>query len=199
MLAWHNIWMAHHGRELAAQMKSVGQAVAAGTTSLVSLALVIGIAVLREGSEVVLFVYGIAAGAESDARPGMILGGVIGLALGVLLGVLTYRGLLKIPTRYLFGVTSALLAFLAAGMAAQAVAFLQQANEITMLSTTLWDSSVFLSDKSLLGRVLHTLFGYNDHPTTIEALVYAGTLASILVLSKVVAPRARLRTQSSGA
>jgi high-affinity iron transporter len=196
MLAWHNIWMAHHGRELAAQMKGVGQAVAAGTTSLASLAIVVGIAVLREGAEVALFIYGIAAGSESGSGSSMVLGGGIGLALGVLVGVLTYRGLLKIPARYLFGITSALLAFLAAGMAAQAVAFLQQADVIPTLGATLWDSSVLLSDKSILGRVLHTLVGYNDHPTAIEAVVYAATLATILLLTRALAPATPARAQA---
>jgi high-affinity iron transporter len=55
MLAWHNIWMARHGRELAAQTKEIGEAVAAGSRSLAALAAVVGIAVLREGSEIALF------------------------------------------------------------------------------------------------------------------------------------------------
>lgn len=189
MLAWHNIWMAHHGRELAAQVKGVGQAVAAGTTSLMALALVVGIAVLREGSEIALFLYGIAAGADAGSGTAMALGGAIGLGLGILIGVGTYIGLVRIPARYLFGVTSALLAFLAAGMAAQAVAFLQQADTIRILGATLWDSSGLLSNKSVIGRVLHTLIGYNDHPTAIEALAYAATLATIAVLTRAQATR----------
>ena len=51
MLAWHNIWMARHGRELAAQMKEVGNAVAKGSRSLAAVAIVVAVAVLREGSE----------------------------------------------------------------------------------------------------------------------------------------------------
>ena len=52
MLTWHNVWMARHGREMAGEMRAVGQAVADGTTSLLALAVVVGVAVLREGSEV---------------------------------------------------------------------------------------------------------------------------------------------------
>ena len=58
MLAWHNIWMASHGRELAAELKAAGHAVATGRKTLLALAAVVGIAVLREGAEVVLFLYG---------------------------------------------------------------------------------------------------------------------------------------------
>ena len=35
MLAWHNVWMARHGQELAAEMRAAGQAVAAGSMSLI--------------------------------------------------------------------------------------------------------------------------------------------------------------------
>src|SRR5437016_1250951 len=58
MLTWHNVWMAQHGRELAAQMQAVGRGVAEGKRPLAALAVVVGIAVLREGAEVVLFLYG---------------------------------------------------------------------------------------------------------------------------------------------
>ena len=61
MLTWHNVWMAHHGREMAGEMRAVGQAVADGTKSLLALAVVVGVAVLREGSEVALFLYGVVA------------------------------------------------------------------------------------------------------------------------------------------
>ena len=61
MLTWHNAWMASHGRELAREVRAVGTAVAAGDRPLTALAVVVGVAVLREGSEVVLFLYGIFA------------------------------------------------------------------------------------------------------------------------------------------
>ena len=60
MLGWHNIWMNRHGRELAASAATLGKAVLGRSRPLYALALVVGIAVLREGSEIVLFLYGIA-------------------------------------------------------------------------------------------------------------------------------------------
>ncbi len=195
MLGWHNVWMARHGRELAAEMRAAGEAVAAGAKSLAALAVVITIAVLREGSEVVLFLYGVAA-AQGGADLGMAVGGTIGLLLGALVCLLTYFGLITIPTRYLFGVTSTLIALLAAGMAAQAIAFLEQANILTALDDTVWNTSWILSDSSLLGRALHTLIGYVDQPTAMQLIVYAATLAVIVVLMRVFAvpPAQRPRT-----
>ncbi len=186
MLTWHNVWMSRHGRELAAEMRAAGEAVVEGSKSLAALAIVVAIAVLREGAEVVLFLYGVAA-AQGGANPAMVGGGVIGLVLGSLVCLLTYLGLITIPTRYLFGVTSALIALLAAGMAAQAIAFLEQANILTALDQTVWDTSWILSDSSFLGRALHTLIGYVDQPTAMQLIVYAATLAIIVALMKLFA------------
>ena len=186
MLGWHNVWMARHGRELAAEMRAAGQAVVEGSKSLAALAAVVAIAVLREGSEVVLFLYGVAA-AEGGASVSMLVGGVIGLGLGALVCFLTYLGLVTIPTRYLFTVTSTLIALLAAGMAAQAIAFLQQADVLTALDQTVWDTSWILRDGSFLGRALHTLIGYVDQPTAMQLIAYAATLAIIALLMRVYA------------
>jgi high-affinity iron transporter len=186
MLGWHNVWMARHGRELAAEMREAGAAVVAGSKSLAALAGVVAIAVLREGSEVVLFLYGVAA-AGGGAGVGMLIGGAIGLALGALVCLLAYRGLIIIPTRHLFAVTSTLIALVAAGMAAQAIAFLEQADILTTLDQTVWDTSWILSDESILGRALHTLVGYVDQPTVMQLIVYAGVLAVIAVLMKLFA------------
>jgi len=191
MLTWHNVWMARHGRELVAELRAAGEAVVAGSKSLLALAIVVAIAVLREGSEVVLFLYGVAA-AQGGASWAMAAGGVAGLVLGASVCLLTYLGLISIPTRYLFSVTSALIALLAAGMAAQAIAFLEQANIVTALDETAWDTSWLLSDSSFLGRALHTLIGYVDQPTAMQVVVYAVTLFIIVVLMRLfAAPPAR--------
>jgi len=191
MLTWHNVWMSRHGRELVAELRAAGEAVAAGSKSLLALAIVVAIAVLREGSEVVLFLYGVAA-AQGGASLSMVIGGFVGLVLGSLVCLMTYLGLITIPTRYLFSVTSALIALLAAGMAAQAIAFLEQANILTALDETVWDTSWILSDSSFLGRALHTLIGYVDQPTAMQVVVYAATLAVIIALMKLfAAPQAQ--------
>ena len=78
MLGWHNVWMARHGRALAADAKAVGDAVLAGSRPMTALAVVVAIAVLREGAEVVLFLYGVAvSGGETFAA--MAAGGALGL------------------------------------------------------------------------------------------------------------------------
>lgn len=193
MLTWHNVWMARHGRELAMSFKAAGQAVADGRKSLAALAAVVALAVLREGFEVVMFLYGVLA-TEGATGYAVFIGGLGGLALGVLVCLATYFGLVVIPERYLFGVTGVLIAFLAAGMAAQAVNFLEQANVVTALDATVWDTSRFLSESSAVGRALHTLIGYADRPTVMQLLVYLAVLAVMFILMKVLAPPPRRET-----
>jgi high-affinity iron transporter len=187
MLTWHNVWMAQHGREMAAELRTAGEAVTSGTKSLSALAIVVGVAVLREGFEVVLFLFGIAA---SDGSSGaeIFAGSAAGLLLGALVCALTYFGLLRIPGRHLFAVTSLLIAFLAAGMAAQAVAFLTQASILTVLDQTVWDTSWLVSESSLAGRTLHTLIGYTDQPTWMQLLAYAAVLIAMAVLMNTFRP-----------
>jgi high-affinity iron transporter len=196
MLTWHNVWMARHGRELAAELQAAGEAVVAGSKSLAALAVVVAIAVLREGSEVVLFLYGVAA-SQGGASWGMVAGGFIGLILGSLVCLLTYLGLITIPIRYLFVVTSTLIAFLAAGLSAQAIAFLQQADILTALDQTVWDTSWILSNSSYLGAALHTLIGYVDQPTVMQLIVYAATLTMIAVLMKLFSVPAAQRPRTA--
>ncbi|HSD96799.1 MAG TPA: FTR1 family protein, partial [Sulfuricaulis sp.] len=183
MLGWHNVWMKRHGREMAQQMRDMGQAVKLGNRSMYMLAVVIGLAVLREGSEIVLFLYGIAV-AQQDSPGLMLSGGLFGLLSGAMMGLLMYRGLLRISSRHLFTVTTWMITLLAAGMAAQAAGFLTQADLLPPLVQSMWDTSGIVAQNSVLGRVLQTLIGYADHPSGIQVLFYAATLISIAVLMR---------------
>jgi high-affinity iron transporter len=185
MLGWHNIWMTRHGREMANSATRLGAAVRSGAEPLWALSFAVGLAVLREGSEIVLFLYGIAAAGDNGAGS-MALGGALGLAAGVAAGAAIYLGLVSIPLRHLFTVTSWLVLLLAAGMASQAAAFLLQADLLPPLGTTLWDSSFLLRDQSLPGRVLHTLIGYTAQPAGIQLVFYLATLLVIGSLMRLV-------------
>ena len=113
MLAWHTIWMNRHGRELAQQAKRIGHAIQHQQRAMSALLSVIGLAVLREGSEIVLFLHGLLA--SQPIPPGTLwLGGILGLGTGSALGWAIYRGLLAIPLSWFFKVTTGLIFFLAA-------------------------------------------------------------------------------------
>jgi len=189
MIGWHVIWMSRHGRELALQMKDIGSAVSSGSRPLTALLVVVAIAVLREGSEVVLFGYGLLASGSSAGA--LMLGGVLGILAGVGVGFAMYFGLLKIPMKHFFNATNGLLVLLAAGLASEAAGKLVQADALPTLVDTLWDSSWLLSDDSLLGKTLHVLVGYTAQPSGIQMAFYAATVLLLLFgmrLSRLPAP-----------
>lgn len=188
MLTWHNAWMAAHGRQLAHEVRAIGNAVAAGQRPMTALAVVVGVAVLREGAEVVLFLYGILA-AGGTSVGGMLAGGAFGVVLGAGLSALIYLGLLAVPAHRLFAVTTGLITLLAAGLAAQAVNFLQQADYLQGLATPVWDTSWLLREDSLVGRLLHTLIGYTANPDGAQLLAYAAVIGMMLVLMRLARGR----------
>lgn len=185
MLTWHNVWMASHGRSMAIELKQVGADVAAGRRPLTALAIVVGIAVLREGSEAVLFLYGVVA-SNDESGSAVLLGGLLGVGGAALLSALLYLGLVSIPAQRLFAVTSGLVTLLAAGLASQAVPFIQQAGYAEVLTGQAWDTSWLLTDTSLFGRLLHTLIGYTAAPNGLQVGVYLLTIAVMLGLMRLV-------------
>ncbi|MDH5610992.1 MAG: FTR1 family protein [Gammaproteobacteria bacterium] len=184
MLAWHNIWMAAHGKQLVQQMKAVGQGVSNGDLPMVTLAIAIALAVLREGAEVVLFLNGMAMSGEPAAN--LVSGGVLGIAGGTAVGVAMYFGLLRIPLRHFFQVTGWMILLLAAGLAASAAGFLEQAGLLPALKPVLWDSNWLLSEQSLAGQLAHTLIGYQARPSGIALAAWLLTFSTILLLMKTV-------------
>lgn len=178
MLGWHNIWMVSHGAEMAGNAKKIGQAIRKGTHELSAIAIVVALAVLREGSETVLFLHGVASASGSNLG-NIVLGGSFGLLTGVIVGTMVYAGLLRIPLSWLFSVTSGLLLLMAAGLASQVARFLIQGDLISVMTSPLWDSSNALPIDSILGSMLHILIGYDAQPSGMQAIFYASTIIII--------------------
>jgi high-affinity iron transporter len=158
MLGWHNVWMSRHGKRLAQDLKALGGDVTSGLKPMTALYAAAALAVLREGSEIVLFLYGLAASGAGAAS--LAAGGALGLAAGAAAGAALYFGLAKIPVRFFFKVTAWMILLLAAGMASQAAAFLNQA-------------------------LLKTLVGYTPNPSGIQFAFYGGTIILIASLMKL--------------
>lgn len=186
MLSGHCLWMAKHARELTLSMQAAGRAVKNGERSLLALAIVVAVAVLREGSEVVLFLYGIAA-SSNEGWMAMLSGGVLGVVGGAAVSYLLYRGLLAIPVRRFFALTNGLIALLAAGMAGQAAAVLAGVDILPSWGQHIWNSSGLLAENSMIGRALHALVGYSDRPCGIQLAAYLATLVFLVVSMRLIA------------
>jgi len=191
MLSWHILWMSRHAAAVSAELRQVGQAVKLGQRSLAALGAVVAVAVMREGSEVVLFLYGVVAASHTDPIA-MTAGGIAGLAMAAALSWLLYRGLVIIPISRLFSVTNGLVALLAAGMAGQAAAILHSADLLPGWGEQLWNTSFILSDDGFLGRSLHALIGYSARPSGIQLAAWLATLAVLVTASRILSrPAAR--------
>lgn len=178
MLAWHNIWMSTHGREMAMNVKGMVNAIHNGSKAQSAIFLVVALAVLREGAETVLFLYGVATSSETGLRD-TLAGGAAGIVAGALVGGLLYTGLLRIPLKWFFFAAGVLVLLLAASMASQVARLLVQADLLPSLAMPLWDTSDLLSDASALGTVLHGLIGYDPQPSGMQMVFYAVTLVTI--------------------
>ena len=189
MLAWHNIWMSVHGREMAAQALNTAREINDGTRERSVIFLVVALAVLREGAETVLFLYSLATSSEDGLRT-TIGGGLSGLAGGLLVGGLLYAGLLRIPLRWFFSITGILVLLLAASMASQAARFLIQADVLPSLGAPLWDTSHVLSQTTAVGTLLHGLIGYDAQPAGMQIVFYVVVLVAIGAGMRWMAPRA---------
>ena len=178
MIGWTVIWMKRHSFTIVNDLKQVGKAISQGDKPLHMLAIVIGLAVMREGSEIVIFLYGMLAAGQTSLS-GAILGGLIGLGLGIGFGFLMYYGLIRFSIKYLFQVTSLLLTFIAAGMAANAAGKLVKTGLLPIITSSLWDTSNVLPQHSIIGRFFYILLGYQEHPNGMQGVFYIVTILTI--------------------
>lgn len=197
MLGWHLIWMKKHSHAISHHIKQVGARIESGEQDLSVIAFIIGLAILREGSEAVLFLYGLAASGASLMS--LSLGAMFGLLAGAFAGVVVYFGLARVPLGALFRVSGWLILLLTAGLVAQASNFLVQANVLPALGNRIWDTSNILSQDSLVGQFLHILVGYIAQPMGIQLVAYVGTISLISLLMFLVARPSSARVLVSSA
>lgn len=179
MIAWTVIWMSKYGKQISSNLKKLGKSVADGHESLFALMPVVAFAVLREGTEIVLFSYG--AFVSGDSIADLILGAATGLICGILVGFALYYGLIKVLGRHFFSITSWLLILLAAGMVSQAIGFLSNAGIVPEIIYPIWDSSFLISEEGILGKVLHALLGYIAKPSAAQIMGYLITISALII------------------
>lgn len=197
MLTWHNVWMSTHGRELSSEVKAVGMDVQSGQRPLAALLVITMVAVMREGSEAVLFLWAIATSGGQGLN--MVMGGLGGVIAGIMVGLLLYIGLLRIPVRHFFSITSWLILLLASGLAAQAAGFLNQIGLLPSLGNGVWNTSDILNQSSLVGQLLHILVGYIARPSGIQIVFYFGTFLTILILMRAYGGNRQVRAAGNPA
>jgi high-affinity iron transporter len=175
------LWMKHHGRSMKRDMeaslqKSKQDANWWGVTLLVALA------IAREGSETVIFLYGLGFGQSGHVDPMQYLAVVIGLGLAFLTFYLLQLGGKIFSWRLFFRVTEIMLLFLAAGLFETGVDKLIDKEILPVVMNQVWNSSWLLDDSSTFGSLVATLTGYRAHPAGMNLIAYAVYWAVIFLL-----------------
>ncbi|MEP6657467.1 MAG: FTR1 family protein, partial [Betaproteobacteria bacterium] len=157
---------------------------------LSAILVVIAVAVLREGSETALFLYGMLSGGTVSTAD-LLTGAGFGFLAGATVGAVMYAGIVRVPMRWFFTVTSALILLLASAMAAQMARFLIQGDVLPSLAEPVWDTSQVLPAGSPLGAFLHALIGYDPQPSGMQLVFYLAT-AGVIWAGMVLARRRNL-------
>lgn len=176
VLTWMIFWMRRQAARIKSELQErVDAALLGGGFALASLAFVV---VLREGVETALFLFATAKATAQGAggAVGQAVGSVLGLGTALVLGYLLYRGGIRLNLRSFFRVTGLLLLVVAAGLFAFSLHELQEAGWLPILTATAYDASAALPDADGLGSLLRAVVGYNDDPTWLEVLAWAGYL-----------------------
>lgn len=180
VLTWMLFWMRRQARRVKGELQAaVDRALASGTAwGLAALAFT---AVIREGIETSLFLFGQVSAATGDLGALSVLGGaLVGLLVAAAIGWLIYAGSRRINYGTFFMATGLALIFIAAGLLSHAVHELIEVGWITVGTQIAFDISGVLSHEAGLGQFLRALFGYTSRPEVITLVVYLSYLIGVL-------------------
>lgn len=165
-------WLRRHGRSLKRELEQ-GLEQARRDARHWSLLVLAMLAVAREGSETVVFLYGILAAGSSASAPA-----VGAILFGFVAALLTYWllqvGSRRLSWRLFFRTTEIMLLFLALSLVMTGIDNLVSLGLVPGLTGPLWDSSFLLDDSGAVGGLVSALTGYRARPDLIALLVYAG-------------------------
>ncbi|MCZ8390627.1 FTR1 family iron permease [Achromobacter xylosoxidans] len=166
------VWMKKHGRTLKGELES-GARSSMANDSWWGLFLLVAIAVAREGSETVVFLYGTVAAGEGSGNMLMLaLAGVAGFVVALLTFWLLQLGGKLITWRRFFRVTEILLLLLAGALLVGGLDHLISLDVLPTIIDPVWDSSWLLSDSTGFGKVLADFAGYRALPALISVLLW---------------------------
>jgi high-affinity iron transporter len=165
------LWMKRHGRTLKRDMEGSLQA-HTRTDNGWGIAILAALAVAREGSETVVFLYGLGLGQPGRFDVTDLLAIALGLGLAFLTFWLLQLGGRVFTWRRFFRVTEIMLLFLAAGLLQTGVDKLIDREILPVGIAQLWNTSAILSDSSTLGSLIAALTGYRAHPSLTNVIAY---------------------------
>ena len=187
ILTWMIFWMSGQARHLKGELEDgVNKAAAHYATGKKAIFWLAFVAVVREGVELALFITA-AFFAGSNENIGLntiqtLAGVVLGLGTSILLGWSLLATTVRLDLRRFFQVTGFLLILFAAGLVAHGIHEFNEVGWIPSIVEHVWDVNAFIDEKSIMGELLKTLFGYNGNPSLTEMIGYFGYLITVTFL-----------------
>lgn len=163
VLTWMVLWMQRQSKFIKGELEQkLDQALSGG--QVLALASIAFFSVSREGIETALILYGAHA---------KLAGALLGLAISAVIAYIIFNTSIRLNLRRFFIVTGTMLIFIAAGMVSNTMTALSEAKLIGgSLTQAVWDSSRFISDNGLTGKLLHVFIGYSAQPTLVQLILY---------------------------
>lgn len=177
------LWMRVHGRTLKRDIEQ-GLSRQAGRRNWWGVLVLAMLAIAREGSEAVVFLYGTLAAAPAAQLPAMGLAALAGLALAAATFWVLQLGGKVLNWRTFFRITEVMLLLLAAALAVSGAEKMQALGWLPALRDGLWDSSWLLGDSGRVGGVVAALTGYRAQPSLMTVLVYVAYWVLIALLMR---------------
>jgi len=177
------LWMRRHGRTLKRDMEQSLQQ-STRDSNWWGVAVLVALAIAREGSETVIFLYGLGFGQSGHVDGSQMFAVVIGLGLAFLTFYLLQLGGKYFSWRHFFRVTEVMLLFLGAGLFQTGVDKLIDKEILPLGISQVWDTSAILDDSGTFGSLVATLTGYRAHPALTNLVAYAVYWAVVWLLMK---------------
>jgi len=195
VLTYMTFWMQAHSRTMTADLQRRSEEALSGKARL-GLGLLAFQAVGREGLETMVFTLAIVFASSSQAATpvhgrGLVLGAAAGLVVALSVAYVIFKLGRRLNLGLFFRVIGIVLMVFAAGLLADAVENMQKLGWLPFLGHSLWNSSGLISEDSSLGDVFHSLLGYADHPTVLQAAVWVTFVAVTLTCFITMGRRAR--------
>src|SRR6188474_3056419 len=185
ILTWMIFWMGKQARFLKSELEA-GVNKAAASTGKRAVFWLAFMAVVREGVELAFFITAaFFAGDQSQVTSNIIqtlAGTILGLGTAALLGWTLFATTVRLDLRRFFQVTGILLILFAAGLVAHGVHEFNEVGWIPSVIEHVWNVDAIVSESSLPGQLLQTLFGYNSSPALTEMITYVLYLAIVSIL-----------------
>ncbi|ARP95774.1 FTR1 family iron permease [Bordetella genomosp. 13] len=165
------VWMKRHGRTLKRELEG-GARQSVAQDNWWGLLVLVMIAVAREGSETVVFLYGTVSAGQGGSPAMLALAGVAGFVIAIFTFWLLQLGGKLITWRRFFRLTEVLLLLLAGALLVGGLDHLISLGVVPPLVDPVWDSSWLLDDSSGVGKVLADFAGYRAYPALTSVLCW---------------------------